>query len=262
MIKDEDIKTLTCLGLTERQAKVYLALLLTGASKAEVISKASMVQRQEIYRVVTHLQEIGLVEKKVNTPIMFNAVPIEDALEILIHRKTQEFNETCSKARTLARELKQVSSTSYADHDSFFSITSGGDYNKRFKEATDNSQEKVVLITTWKRFRLGFTDFEDSIKNSLKRGVVTQCITTEKPEGERYPGWVEQVLAKKTPNFMLKTIVGPPPTILVVYDQAEMALCINETGDLRGAHLWSNNNRLIALGRAYFDCVWAELSVQ
>jgi sugar-specific transcriptional regulator TrmB len=37
----EDIETLTWLGLTERQARVYLALLQIGSSGAEAISRFS-----------------------------------------------------------------------------------------------------------------------------------------------------------------------------------------------------------------------------
>ncbi|PVX26841.1 MAG: hypothetical protein CW716_05175, partial [Candidatus Bathyarchaeum sp.] len=64
-IREEDIETLTWLGLTERQAKVYLALLQIGSSSAEAISKLSTVHRQEVYRLVARLQEMGLVETNI-----------------------------------------------------------------------------------------------------------------------------------------------------------------------------------------------------
>jgi uncharacterized protein (DUF1778 family) len=53
VIEQQDVETLTWLGLTERQAKVFLALLQTGSANAEEISKLSTVHRQEVYRVVT-----------------------------------------------------------------------------------------------------------------------------------------------------------------------------------------------------------------
>lgn len=258
-IKEEDVETLSWLGLTERQAKVYLALLRIGTSKAEAISKAAMIHRQEIYRVVTGLQDIGLVERKINTPIMFSAVPIDTAIKLLYTCKLKEFNSIRERARKLAKQINQTDSqVDLQREDEYFNIISGGDHNGKFKRATETANVSIDLVTTWRRFRLGFSILEDSIKAALKRGVVIRAIT-EKPENEVFQKWVLDALEKHHPNFTIITITNHAPTMVTIYDDAEVALCINPTFDFRGAHLWSNCAGMITLGRAYFDCLWLRL---
>jgi sugar-specific transcriptional regulator TrmB len=60
--QDEEVQTLTCLGLTLCQARVYLALARSGMSTAKTISKVSKVTREDIYRIMPTLQKLGLVE--------------------------------------------------------------------------------------------------------------------------------------------------------------------------------------------------------
>jgi sugar-specific transcriptional regulator TrmB len=251
----EYVETLAQLGLTERQAKVYLTLLRIGASKATAISKLSKVHRQEVYGIVTGLQEMGLVERQVTSPIMFNAIPIDDAIDVLIHKRSRAYDEVRLKARKLATQFRQIESQpKLHDTDSYFSIISGGDLIKKFREATNKTNQNVNLVTSWKRFRIGFSNLEDAIKKALQRGVVVQLIT-EKPKNETFPKWVAQELIKN-PNFRLITVANYPSTMVVVYDNTEAALCINPTADIKGAHLWSNNSRMVALCQSHFNNMW------
>jgi sugar-specific transcriptional regulator TrmB len=258
LIREDDVETLTGLGLTERQAKLYLALHRLGVSKVEAISKESKIHRQEIYRVVSGLQELGLVERKVITPTMFGAIPIDEALHILFDRKNKELNAIRRKARRLTEHLSRIDSQiAPPPKGSYFNIISGGEHSRKFKEATDNAQKCINLITNCERFRLSFSILHDSIKTALKRGVLIQVIT-EKPASGTFPTWVAQILASNNSNLKLKSIAGPPSVCSVVYDNFEVALCINEFLDFRGAHLWSNNQSFVTLYQAYFDSEWVK----
>jgi sugar-specific transcriptional regulator TrmB len=58
-LNDHDTEALIALGLNSTQAKVYLALLSLGQSKAQTIWKTSGVNRQDIYRTLNDLEEEG-----------------------------------------------------------------------------------------------------------------------------------------------------------------------------------------------------------
>ncbi len=260
-IKEEDVGTLTRLGLTERQSKVYLALLRLGPSKAEAISKATLVHRQEIYRVALNLQDIGLVERKITTPVMFSAVPIDTAIKLLFNSKLQEFNLTRERARKLAKEIHRTDPPVDIHRDNeYFCIISGGDHNGKFKRATETAHIHIDLVTTWKRFRLGFSLLERSIKAALKRGVAINVLT-EKPENDAFPKWVLDALEKQSSRLTIRTMANPAPTLVTIYDAAEVALCINPTFDFRGAHLWSNCVSMITVNQAYFNCMWSKFDL-
>jgi len=61
---DEEIELLTKLGLTSLQARVYLALDKIKIETAKGIANITEIDRANIYRILSSLQSIGLVEKK------------------------------------------------------------------------------------------------------------------------------------------------------------------------------------------------------
>ena len=84
--QDEITQVLTDLGLTHSQARIYFALSRSGASTAKTISTISRVAREHVYEVLPQLQDLGLVEKIIDVPSKFRALPIEEGLYLsLIH---------------------------------------------------------------------------------------------------------------------------------------------------------------------------------
>jgi sugar-specific transcriptional regulator TrmB len=87
VLEEESIGALVGLGLTLVQSKVFLALVNSDCPTIHEISMLSNVPRQDIYRIVSELQELSLVGKIVAKPIRFQALPIEEACAILLKRK-------------------------------------------------------------------------------------------------------------------------------------------------------------------------------
>ena len=81
----DDAQTLLHLGLTASQAKVYLALLrLATDNKGTTIAKFADVPRQDVYRLLAELQQIGIVQKTLARPATFRCVPPEETVYQLI----------------------------------------------------------------------------------------------------------------------------------------------------------------------------------
>lgn len=76
----ENYQTFVNLGLTYLQAKVYVTLLRLGDVGAEVrkIASASVIARQDVYRILPALQKMGLVEKVVAIPTIYRPIPLEE----------------------------------------------------------------------------------------------------------------------------------------------------------------------------------------
>jgi sugar-specific transcriptional regulator TrmB len=66
----EGLGVLVGLGLSARQAWVYLALLRVGPVRARVIAGLAGVPRQDVYRLLLELQQLGLVQKNLTAPIV------------------------------------------------------------------------------------------------------------------------------------------------------------------------------------------------
>ena len=253
----EDIKTLIWLGLTERQAKVYLALLQTGSAGAEAISKLSLVHRQEIYRVAACLQEMGLVETEVTSPIMFSAVPVKQALEIMVNQKTNEFDGGRNRTRSLIDRFNRTDVQASSADKPYFTLVSGGVCIRKLQSALEGSCRNVKIACTLRLFCQGFTIHEDLVKIALEKKVDFRVVT-ERPDGETFPKWVIQTLLENTPNFKVRIAHENLPTSMSLYDDRRLCMAVHNLSDLRGAQLWSNSESLIVLSREYFENMWVQ----
>ena len=89
-IPDESIEILVELGLTHTEAKVYTALLCLKRATAKNIHRASKVARQDVYQLLSDLQEKGLIEKIIGKPAKFKPIPASDAVSILTERRNEQ----------------------------------------------------------------------------------------------------------------------------------------------------------------------------
>lgn len=96
-------QTLLDLGLTEYQAKIYLALVQTGAATASELADRSDVPRTRIYATVEQLHEKGLVKILPEKPIRYRPVPIRDYLQRLIGETQERAAELSDLQETYAK---------------------------------------------------------------------------------------------------------------------------------------------------------------
>ena len=121
----EKIRTLTDRGLTSAQSKIYLTLLKMGHTSIGKIALDSRVARPDTYRVVSELQELGIVEKIVASPTEVKPLPIEDAINILMLRKTKENLEVSKRANKLVEIVKKETKERNPTENSQFALIQG-----------------------------------------------------------------------------------------------------------------------------------------
>jgi sugar-specific transcriptional regulator TrmB len=258
-IEEEDVDALVSLGLTARQARVYLALLMIGSSKAKTIAEVSLVNRQDIYLIISSLQDMGLIQRKLTAPTTFTATPIGEALETLIQRKAHELKSIRAKTKHLVEKFSQIPlHTDMFAGSPCLGVVSEGDRGKKYRYALENVLHGVEVVTTWKRFKQASILFEDQIGSVLGQGVAFRVVT-EKPQPDSLPNWVTKALTKNL-NFKLRTIPSPPSAVMAIFDNVEVAIAFNNTASLTsGLHLWSNSPNVVALSQVYFSSLWKQL---
>lgn len=100
---EERIRLLEAFGLTQYEARAYLALLEFGEVGASAVGRKSGISRGRVYRVLERLQAKGLVEMLPGTPQAYRAVE----LKRLLDRQAQEAR---AKADELERTWRAVAS--------------------------------------------------------------------------------------------------------------------------------------------------------
>jgi sugar-specific transcriptional regulator TrmB len=103
----EDLeRVLSELGLSEKEAKVYLYLAKNGPQKASEISKNLKIHKVEVYRFLKYLENKTLVESALERPTRFSALPFEQALDSLIAERKKTTLELEEKRNTILDQWK------------------------------------------------------------------------------------------------------------------------------------------------------------
>lgn len=148
---EENIRTLNDLGLSCAQSKIYLSLLANGLSSIKEVAHASNVARPDTYRALSRLQEIGIVEKIVALPTKVKALPIVDAIDILMLRRTRENVDLKKRAVKLIGCFKEKPDGNLTVDENQFVLIQGDAIERKLQKLLENSQENVSLMLSRKK---------------------------------------------------------------------------------------------------------------
>ncbi len=104
-VTQERIQKLKSFGLTEYQARAYLALLDLGAAAGSQIPAQSRVPRTRVYETMQQLHEKGLVQILPEKPVRYRAVPFANYLRGLAEDHRRRAQQLSLNAAALAREF-------------------------------------------------------------------------------------------------------------------------------------------------------------
>ncbi len=104
-VNQDRVQKLRGFGLTEYEARVYLALLDFGTAAASEIPATSRVPRTRIYATMQQLHEKGLVQILPEKPLRYKAVPFSTYLKYLAEEYREKAAQLSENASNLAREF-------------------------------------------------------------------------------------------------------------------------------------------------------------
>jgi sugar-specific transcriptional regulator TrmB len=255
--KEEGVQVLKDLGLTITQAKSYLALCRLGISTTKTISTASAIARQDIYRTLARLQEFGLVNKVITTPTMFEAVPLQNAIEILMERKAEKNRELQAKTQRLLRNFGKNNERTAptVEGSQFVLIPQGRAYVLKGKKAINASQESVECVTSWKRFLQMMFNCGGDVMEALNRGVEFRVIVDKPEDRKPLPTIVEDVF--KNPSCTVRCVLAFPRVFMACFDKKEVLIATSADGSFsESTMLWSNAPPLVMMTQDYFETMW------
>ena len=254
-LEEENIRALINLGLHRSEAKVYLTLDKMGIERACVVAEMAQVSRPDVYRGLSNLHDLGLVEKIIANPMMFKSIPIKDAVSILLKQKNMEYAEIKSQSADLIRKCNNK--INYKDNGNirskFALIPSKQTLINTLKKSIDNTKETIDVLTSVKRLKFACFCLSEELNRAWKRGVCGRAIL-EKSQHSIYDF---QNTCWKLPCAKVKYIDNFPKTIMVIYDQREVFIFEKNDADLtESSALWSNNSGLISLANNHFNMLW------
>ena len=251
-------QALVDLGLTPVQARVYLTLARFGASRTSAISQISKVAQPDVYKALSKLQQLGLVEKLIETPSEYRAIPVDKGVSFLLETKREQYEKVRAEARMMLDTFKitRPKSANQPTRSKFVLIPKGRAVIERLNTAIAQAQISMDLLLSWKRFSRGIAStFAESIESAWAKKVKTRFIV-ESPLKSKTAEELIRFYREK-PCFQMRFIPSHPETIFGIHDRKEMFLIVFSKTDLPDSPaLWSNNRSLIALAESRFETIW------
>jgi len=251
------LQVLMDLGLTLVQAKVYMALVRSGPSRTSAISKISKVAQPDIYKTLSKLQEIGLVEKIIKTPLEYRATPMNEGISLLLKTKTKRYEKVRAEAKILLSTAKiEKPDVEKQMETPQFVLIPRRTVIEKINTAIAQAQISMDLLLSWKRFSRGIiSTFAESMESAWAKNVKIRFII-ESPSKSKTAKQLIQFCGEK-PFSQIKIIRHCPTIVLGIYDKKEVFLIVKPKTDLSGSPaLWSNNPSLIALAKDHFEILW------
>ncbi|MCW4010710.1 MAG: hypothetical protein NWF05_08835 [Candidatus Bathyarchaeota archaeon] len=251
MIPKEEIQILVDLGLTVSQATVYLSLVRFESASARTLSMVSSVARQDVYQILSALEELGLVERILAKPLKFRATHIKNALTVLQQRVSVRTSDLNKRAITLFSQSKYWDIPSKGSFESFFEVRNAYRDDPSVKEALAKARNTVRLLGSNFRWPVWFSFMDETISAS-QRGVKVQILMSAHQKA--LPPSINDVNIE---TRFSKNIRGAN---VVIFDRNKVTMWENsdaeQTAHLPVKALWSNHPGLIELFIDYFELKW------
>jgi sugar-specific transcriptional regulator TrmB len=251
---DIEVETLTKLGLTSSQAKIYLTIIASDQSIAREIAKKAQMDRSATYNVISTLEKRGIVRRIMVSPAKFTAVPLAQLMSALIERKKREFSELEKGAEQLSQHYKKESFE--GEQEEFMMFIPDTELNiGKIKESGLKFKKTCHTVTTSNIFKSGFPLFE---KDALHKGKEIIYILGKSA--------VEGLMNKEKKsiihhsNFNIRFTEQEEIVPVAIFDDKEVWINLvhgENKGFFEGKYLFSNNPNLVALARKYFDQMYA-----
>lgn len=249
------VQTLTGLGLTSCQSRVYLQLLQLGPSSAKTIASASKVTRQDVYRIIPNLQKLGLIEVAIGSPTHFNAVPVEFAIAILLERKKSEQEKLHKGIEDLLHNFKKEDQSSLYEEQEFLLVPHKEADVRRRRKAISNAKETFDAISSKKRFSQAVFHMYEKLNQAAQRGVKIRLMTEKLDESDPLPKELESL--SKNPQVEIRHLSGPLKAAVIIVDRKQASILTLENADwAQSPSLWSRNPSFVAIVQDHFEATW------
>jgi len=258
---EKTVEMLAEFGLTRNQAKVYIAVAQLGLAQVGQISKLSKVRREDVYRVLPKLEKMGLVEKLLGMPAKIRAIPLEEALSILIKHEQETADNKVSALKARTQELLKYFNSNKVkpqlkENESSFALLSEQDVILgQALTMIKAAKKEIDIVYSRTRLMQFLSSFSAQIKKAVSRGSKIRIISEIPEYGNSIPRIIEEYLSPKNSVDLRYTELPSCHYIIADFKQALIAT-VTEGNMGQYPALWTNNNSLVSILQGNFEELW------
>ncbi|MFW9846417.1 MAG: MEDS domain-containing protein [Candidatus Thorarchaeota archaeon] len=258
---EDSAKKLSEFGLTPYEAKVYLAAVRLGLTSASRISKHANIRREEVYRTLPKLEKAGLIDRVLGRPVKIRAMPLKDALAILIGRKEEqakkEISNLYSKRDVILERIETDFGAVEREEEEFhFTLISEKDaVATRIATLIESARNSIDIVDSSNEVIRFILNYEDALNGTKDRGVKVRMLTVC-PDDETV---IPRALEKHVPanSFSLR-YAETLPSRYILFDQKQAIITTTPEETLSDKKcLWTDDRSLVGLIERDFEELFA-----
>jgi len=258
---DSNAEVLSDFGLTPYQARVYLAAVQLGLASVSKIAKVSRVRREEVYRTLPTLENMGLTERVLGKPFLIRAIPVEDALSFLIEREQDSAHKrmvalTARREEFVRRFKAEAKGIGLEEEkDQFILVPEREATIRRCVSMINNAKKTIDIVTSRTKLAKCMFIHSDHLRKCVKRGTKVR-IVTEQPEDEEdtLPLIIERCIPGN--SFELRYVDTLQGHFMIVDTKEAFVTTSTDANFAESPGLWTNSSSLTALLQKNFEDIW------
>jgi len=238
--------------LTPNQSKVYLFLSKIGVRTASEVSKALKIPRTETYHLLSTLQQKGVIFSIFGKPTKFNAVGIEESLEILVNNEKNRINELDAGKESLIRLWKIIpkygEDEGVEQKNKFQSLQGRNSILVKLEQMIKESKENILVLGTeadYKKFY--YTEFANLLNKTKSDLKILLDHQGDIPE-----------IFENIPSKQIKKIddKNREDFCFIIKDDNEVIFFINNDQVKEMLAVWTDSKTFVTTLKSLFSLMW------
>jgi sugar-specific transcriptional regulator TrmB len=267
-MEEDLVKRLTDFGLSVNQAKVYLSIVQSASTNVNAISKDTHIYRQDIYKILPKLEEMGLITKTVDRPVTIKAIPVEEALNYIISTEQQKANQRIKRLKAYLKaladaisETKEQSETTTQEQEKIQVIFLSTDRARKNKLdlSYENARTKCDLVMNFELLRRRLPVLHKRFQALATNNVKTRLLVGTAKNVDANKGTLEEIIPI-TGDFTVKFTTGKitvKPYIIIDRKEAYISTRKRTTSALP-CILLTNCKNVIGIYEENFERAWKD----
>lgn len=253
-INPDNLSKLKELGLTDYQARAYLALLDLQMATASQLPALSGVPRTRIYVTMTQLHEKELVEIIPETPIKYRAVPIAQFLDMRVEELRKEAEELRKRKKSLAEEFRVAERIMPEETGRFEAYHGRRNVVNKIKKMISGAEKEVIKLGTPFTPNRTVRAMYHILKDKKKKGVALRYAFPINPENRDAVKSLSEVAEVRhvTRENHISTLVADSKEVLI----ANMVHDDERTRGGEALAIWTNDEKIARAVNEILADIW------
>lgn len=224
------VDALERLGLSNYEAKVFIALQTLGTGTARDVYRVSEIPRSQVYGAAENLAERGLVEVQHSTPMQYRPVSLDEAEELLEER----FENERAQAFDYLESVRDHYEESGEEREDIWSVNGEEHVSDRIEHLFRTADSQIVFGA--KSTDLVDNALEEALSDAVERGIDVSIVSENSDVRALFEGGPMAVYA--SPDNLRNERAAR----MVVVDDGAVLLSVRDNEEDRESAFWSESS--------------------